>query len=70
VWTKSNGSYVTQASTLNANREKHPRNKCPHCYKFFHKRDLLRTQRNEENEIESWKFICPSCRRTLVVLND
>jgi len=69
-WTPcSGGSYATEASTLDANRERYRRDTCPHCGKQYSKRDLTRTQRNDD-EIQLWEFKCPHCKSMLTVFND
>jgi len=72
LWTKSDGNYVTEASDLDANKETRNRNLCPHCDGIYARKDLIETMRSndEDNEVQGWKFRCPTCQSTLIVFND
>ena len=72
VWTKSDDSYVTEASDLSANQEKLPRNVCPNCDGYYQKKDLVKIHRTNDadNELTHWEFKCPNCQTTLIIFND
>jgi len=70
-WTVcDNSSYATEASTLDANKEKYRRDTCPHCGGQYKRENLIKTQRDDEQEIQFWEFKCPHCQSTLTVFND
>ena len=69
VWTKSDNSYMTESSTLDANKEKLPRNVCPHCEGYYQKKNLVKVNKID-NEITHWEFKCPNCQTILVIFND
>jgi hypothetical protein len=65
-----NKEYVTEASTLDANKSTYRRDICPHCGNQYARKDLTTVKKNNENEIESWNFSCPNCKSVLIVFND
>lgn len=66
--------WSAEASTLDANRLRRPRNQCPKCDAFFQKKDLFGTVDQEDGdgsrEIAAWHFHCPNCQVLLEVQND
>lgn len=71
AWTKcESNEYCTEASDLDANKERYRRDTCPHCGSKYSSKNLMEVKRSEENEIQLWKFRCPSCRSILIVFND
>ena len=72
VWTKSDDSYVTEASDLSANQAKLPRNVCPNCDGYYQKSNLVKVHRtdDEDYEITHWEFKCPHCQTKLLIFND
>lgn len=62
--------YATEASTLDANKEKYRRDTCPHCGGQYKRENLIKTQRDSEQEIQFWEFNCPHCQSNLTVFND
>jgi len=70
-WTKcEDNEYCTEASDLDANKERYRRDTCPHCGSRFTSKNLMEVKRSDEQEIQFWKFRCPSCRSILIVFND
>ena len=73
TWTKSGDTYVTESSDLDirAERTGQPRNQCPHCGKFFGKKDITKIDKDASGEdVYGWHFKCPSCSSHLLVIND
>lgn len=73
IWSKSDdGSFVTEASDLDANKDRRPRNQCPKCDGHYGAKDLVETMRSndEDFEVQGWKFRCPTCKSLLIVFND
>lgn len=78
IWTKSKSTsgrdiWSAEASTLDANKDRRPRNQCPKCDCFFQKKDMLGVQTTgwgDDEEIGFWHFICPNCRSNIQIFND
>lgn len=62
-------SCVVEASTLDGSKETWPRNKCPHCGDYFHRKDLF-PKYDREGDITHWVIFCPTCNTKLTVYND
>ncbi len=65
--------WCTEASDLDANKGRRPRNQCPKCDCFFQRKDLVRNitaGSGEDEEIVGWQFRCPNCKVILEVVND
>ena len=75
IWGKphNDGGYSAEASTLNANKNRRPRNLCPKCDGVYGRKDLKKTIPMGDpidHEIGGWEFVCPHCGVLLTIWND
>jgi len=71
LWTKTDNGFCTEASDLEANKDRWPRNRC-HCGGYYQAKDLISVikSNDEDYETQGWKFRCPHCNAYLTVFND
>lgn len=65
--------YSAEASTLDANKDRRPRNLCPKCDGVYGRKDLKKIIPMGDpidHEIGGWEFVCPHCGTLLTVWND